>query len=356
MNVGQAYFFEHIRDLLEALKENKKLYPLLVSTTQWPTRNYKTALFKSLESRYNIIYCRDIFAYPWLEYAPVKAFLEVAVTTYANGLRCPKILYAHGMAGLNFSKDLKQIKLLGKYTALFLNGPLHKKALYTAQKYYGGRLPQMYEIGYLRGDRLLKMSETFSRHGFLESLQLSDLPTVVYAPTWGDFSSVSEWTDNIVGVCEEMGINLLLRLHPIMLTGKAKWKTGGINWNERLSNIEKKHSQVRIAMSDDIDEIMLAADIMITDVSGLALEFMTMDKPVVFVPAPRYFEIYGSERPEKWCRPDYEIKNRAELSQELKRAINGDGFKLPIDGLVYNRGKSLETMINRIEQIVRTNI
>lgn len=356
LNVGQAYFFEHIRDLVESLKENESIFPLLFSTTQWPQRRYKAELFSSLKSRYNIIYCKNLFAYPWIEESPVKAFLEVAITTYADGLRCPKILYTHGMAGLNFSKDLRHIKLLGKYTAIFLNGPLHKKALYTAQKYYGSRLPRMYEIGYLRGDRLLKMSETFKRKVFLESLQLLDLPTVVYAPTWGDFSSTSEWVDNVIDVCEDIGFNLLLRLHPVMFTGKAGWKTGGINWNDRLSNIEKKHPRVRIAMSADIDEIMLAADIMITDVSGLGLEFITMDKPVVFLPAPKYFEIYGSERPEKWCRPNYEIKNRADLRQELKKANDGDGFKFPVGELVYNRGKSLEIMIKRIEEIMRTEI
>ncbi|HDH53510.1 MAG TPA: hypothetical protein ENH24_03385, partial [Nitrospirae bacterium] len=252
-----------------------------------------------------------------------------------------------------FTKDFKYVRYLQRYNAVFLNGPLHKKALLTAQGYYGVDLPPMYEVGYLRGDRLLKMSETFNRSLFLESLGLSDVPTVMYAPTWGDFSSTTEWIDKVVEVCGDMGINLLLRLHPIVLTLKAKWKTGGVDWNRKLHDIEKKYSYVRVAMSHDIDDIMLASDVMITDVSGMALEFLTMDKPVVFLPAPRYFEIYGTERPEKWCRPDYEIKDTAELKQDLRKALEGTGFKFPVDELVYNRGKVLNVMVQRIEEIIQ---
>ncbi|VAX33369.1 hypothetical protein MNBD_NITROSPIRAE03-429 [hydrothermal vent metagenome] len=353
--VFQLYTLEHIRDLVDALKSNERMHPMLFTTTKKipMTRNKKKEIFKFLSSRYNIVYNKNIFAYPWLKYSNVKMFFELSLTSYGCEVKCPRVLYTHGMAGLNFSKDFKHIKFVSRYNAIFLNGPLHKKALLTARKYHGADLPPMYEVGYLRGDRLLKMSKTFNRKAFLESLGLPDVPTVMYAPTWGDFSSTTGWIDKVVEVCGDMGINLLLRLHPIVLTLKAKWKTGGVDWNRKLYNIEKEHPHVRIAMSHDIDDIMLASDAMITDVSGMALEFLTMDKPVVFLPAPRYFEIYGSERPEKWCRPDYEIKDVAGLKQDLKKAIEGSGFKFPVDELVYNRGRVLDVMVDRIEQIIQ---
>lgn len=354
LSLSQLYSLEHIRDLVDYLKNSERMHPVLFSTTKRiPTDKFKkNEKFEFLSSRYNIIYNRNLFAYPWLKPSKVKIFFELIISSYGYELTCPKILYTHGMGGLNFSKDLKHIRYVNRYDAIFLNGPMHKKVLYTAQKYYGGTLPKMYEIGYLRGDRLLKMAETFNRTAFLKSLDLLDVPTVMYAPTWGDFSSTSEWIDNVIDVCEDMGISLLLRIHPIMLTGNAKWKTGGIDWNTKLSDIKKRHPQVRVAMSHDIDEIMLAADILITDVSGLALEYMTLDKPVVFLQAPRYFDLYGSDRPEKWCRSENEVKNKTELKEALKRTLDGDGFKFPIDKLVYNRGKSLDTMIKSIEQIL----
>ncbi|HEB75214.1 MAG TPA: hypothetical protein ENJ04_02545 [Nitrospirae bacterium] len=353
--VFQLYTLEHIRDLIEALRDDDMMHPVLFTTTgRIPvTRKKKSEMFSFLSSRYGMVYGENIFAYPWLKSVDVRLFLELSVTSYGAELRCPRVLYTHGMAGLNFSKDFRHVRLLGRYDALFLNGPLHRRALLAAAEHHGAELPRMYEVGYLRGDRLVRMAETFDRGAFLESLGLSDLPTVMYAPTWGDFSSTAEWIDRVVGVCGDMGVNLLLRLHPIVMTGTAKWKTGGVDWREKLSSIERSNPHVRVAVSHDIDAVMLASDVMITDVSGMALEFLTMEKPVVFLPAPRYFAIYGTERPEKWCRPDREIEDAAGLRQELKAAIEGDGFRFPVEELVYNRGKVLDAMMERIGEIVR---
>ncbi len=352
--VFQLYTLEHIRDLIDALRRGETMHPLLFTTTRTVpvSRSKKDEIFRFLSSRYNLLYNRDIFAYPWLKSVDARMFFELSVSSYGCELDCPKVLYTHGMAGLNFSKDFKHIKYVHRYDALFLNGPLHKKALLTARRYYGVELPPMYETGYLRGDRLLAMAETFDRRSFLESVGLPDVPTVMYAPTWGDFSSTADWIDDVVAVCGRLGVNLLLRLHPIVLTGRAKWKTGGVAWKEKLAGIEKGNPHVRVAMSHDLDDVMLASDVLISDVSGMALEFLTMERPVVFLPAPLYFEIYGSERPEKWCRPDYEITGPGELERELSRALEGKGFEFPVDRLVYNRGKSLEVMVRTMEQII----
>jgi len=352
--LSQLYSLEHVRGLVERLKDDEKMHPMLFCPTKWVpgSKLKKVELFKFLSSRYGIIYNENLFAYPWLKSSSIKLFFELSLSSYGSELKCPKVLYTHGMAGLNFSKDLQHIKFVGRYNAIFLNGPLHKKALLVAQKKYGVELPRMYEIGYLRGDRLLERQEMFNKKDFLKDMGLPDLPTVIYAPTWGDFSSTVEWIDDVVAVCGDIGVNLLLRLHPIMLTGEAAWKTGGVDWSKRLVDIEKNHSHVTVAMSHDIDDIMLAADVMITDVSGLALEFMSIDKPVVFLPAPRYFKIYGSDRPEKWCKPDYEIQSKNDLKHELNKAVRGEINLFPADKLVYNRGKTLEVMLKTVEELM----
>jgi CDP-glycerol glycerophosphotransferase (TagB/SpsB family) len=174
----------------------------------------------------------------------------------------------------------------------------------------------------------------------------------MYSPTWGEFSSVNDWLDELVEVSVDLGINLLLRLHPVMLSGDKKWRTGGINWEKRLSDIEKKAMQMRLVLGHGIDEFILGSDVMVTDVSGMALEFMTLDKPVVFLPAQRYFKLYGSDRPEKWCRPEYEIESKSELKRELMKALEGGGYKVPVNELVYNKGTSLENMVETIKRIV----
>ncbi len=353
INLTDVYFIEHVKDLLNYFKTCSKMASLLIGPAKWPVKKRKVETFNFFASRYNIVYGRNIFAYPWLKKSDIKVFFEVAITTYGCDLKCPKIIYTHGMGGLSFSKDLRHVKLLNKYSAVFLNGPLQKKILVLANKMYGiDKLPPMYEVGYLRGDRLLRMSKVFNKNVFLKQLDLFSVPTVLYAPTWGDFSSVEEWLDKIVNVCKDLGVNLLIKLHPMMLTRTSSWETGGIMWEEKLSDIEKNNCQVRIIKNQDIDEIMLGADVMITDISGMAIEFMVLDKPVVFLPAPKFFQLYGLERPEKWCRPDNEIKNDYELKQEINKAIEGKGYKYPVDKLVYNKGESLGVMVKKIEEII----
>jgi glycosyltransferase involved in cell wall biosynthesis len=50
----------------------------------------------------------------------------------------------------------------------------------------------------------------------------------------------------------------------------------------------------------------------------------------------------GYDRPEKWVRPEREIKDFTELKMAITNAINGDGFFYPVDKLVYNKDKSIE--------------
>ncbi len=353
LNIGLfAYPFEHVKDLFWKLQEDEELCPFLVTTTKWPPRTGKKETFDFLSKRYDLVYGQNLFSSPWLKPSPIKLFLELGVSSYHCEIQCFKILYTHGMAGVSFSKNMREVRFVNRYSALFLNGPIHKKAMLVAQKKYGGEIPPMYEIGYLKGDMLLRKASAFDRKNFLEKLELPSRPTVLYTPTWGDFSSPMEWLERVIEVCGEIGANLIVKLHPIMLTSKGRWDTGGIDWKNKLVEIQQRSNRTKILFDPDIDEVMLVADVMITEVSGMALEFMTLEKPVVFLPADRYFELFGEDRPEKWCRPEKEIKTKEDLRKELIKALDGRGFKYPVDELVYNRGKALDVMLKYIRKFV----
>jgi CDP-glycerol glycerophosphotransferase (TagB/SpsB family) len=267
----------------------------------------------------------------------------MAISGFHADLKCKKLLYTHGMGGLNFGKDYEMIKYVPRYNALLLNGPLQRRAIEIAAKMFNVKLPDLYEVGYLRGDRLRVKMKSYNKRNFYVNYNLKEkIPIVLYSPTWGDFASVKEWIDVVCEVCEKLGIYLFIKLHPLMLTYKDSNKTSGINWDEKLKHLKNKFSMVRVWQEQDIDEIMLASDLMITDVSGMALEYMVLEKPVVFLPAPKYFELYGYDRPEKWVRPEREIKDFTELKMAITNAINGDGFFYPVDKLVYNKDKSIE--------------
>src|SRR6266571_514988 len=353
INASPGYMYEHIRELVNAINIDDNLESLLVGPTKWPENKFKKDTYNFLSKTYNIEYGVNLFSHPWLKKVKVDAYIETAISTFASEITCPKILYTHGMAGLNFSKDYKHVQHLGKYDAVFLNGPLHKKAILAAHKTYGGKLPDIYEIGYLRGDRLTKTKNSFDKKEFLRKLDLPDITTVTYAPTWGEFSSITEWIDPVVEICSKLGVNLLLKLHPIMLLADSTWETCGIDWTIKLKEIVALNYNTKTVVNNNVDDVLLASDVLISDVSGMAIEFMTLEKPVVFLPADKYFNIYGSDRPEVWCRPNYEIRDKSGLKQEIMKAISGNHDITAVDQLVYNRGNSVNVMMDTIKKIIK---
>lgn len=342
---ANLHFFEHIKDFYFYLKNNNQSVSI-ISPTINPSNKRKEEFFNYFVNVLKLEIGEDIIPFPYSCYLNSKHYLECSISTYHIEMRnTKKFLYTHGLDGLNFAKDYKAIKYVRFYDFLLLNGPMQKKALEIAANFYNIRLPEMYEVGYLRGDRLWKLSKNFDKQSFQKRLGLKpNIPVILYAPTWGYFSSTKEWIDVVVSITRNLSVYLLIKLHPFMMTERSKFITGGINWAEKLRSLKEKFNHVRVIEEQNLDDYMLASDVMISDVSGLALEFMVLEKPAIFLPAPEYFKLYGEQRPIKWCRPNYEIKNVKALEIEIKKAINGKGYIYPSDKLVYNKGFALEKL------------
>jgi len=336
IGLSDLHFFEHTKDLI--FNWHEKTFKIITPT--FGTDKRRIDIFSFFE-RLGYKIGDELIPYPYAKQLNYKIYIEMAISGFHADLRCPKLLYTHGMGGLNFGKDYEMIKYVHRYRALLLNGPLQKRALEIAARLYNVKLPELFEVGYLRGDRLRKMMKSYNKNKFYKNYNLQNkVPIVLYAPTWGDFSSVKEWIDTVCEVCEKLGVYLFIKLHPLMLTYKDANKTSGINWDEKLKQLKNKFTMVNIWQEQDIDEIMLASDVMITDVSGMGLEYMVLEKPVVFLPAPKYFEIYGDERPEKWVRPEREIQSAEELSLYIKQSlIKQNSYDL--NKLIYNLDLSL---------------
>ncbi|MGH7898982.1 MAG: CDP-glycerol glycerophosphotransferase family protein [Candidatus Binatia bacterium] len=343
ISVAHEQFLEHVRDLWQALERASALAPLLVGPTWFPPRRYKTELFRFLGDRYGLAYGRDVLPHPWLAEAGVELLLELTVSRYGEGIA--KVMYAHGMAGLGFTKDLADVRYLERYRAAFLTGPLHRRALAAAARLHGARLPELVDVGYLRGDRLRARARSFDRRGYLERLELEPVrPLVLYAPTWGAGSSLASWLDPLISITSRIGASLAVRLHPITLHDPR--------WSTRLAAIEASARHVRARPSHDLDDELLAADVIVSEASGLGVEFLTLGKPAVFLPAERYFELYGRERPEWWVRAQPEPGNESELARALGAAIGGARGPSAADDLVYNPGRALDVMLDAIRSLI----
>jgi len=121
----------------------------------------------------------------------VDIFLETAITSYCNlcNKKVIKMLYAHGLSGLGFSKDYKHIKKAVRYDCILLTGPMQKKALEIAAEQFNVSLPKMKEVGFSFGDRMRKKNKDFNKKEFNSKNNLKQNYTILFAPTWGIFSA-----------------------------------------------------------------------------------------------------------------------------------------------------------------------
>jgi len=351
----RSAIFEHIKDIYFYLRDHPSFFVVPIATTKFSIRTHKKKVFSRFESQYGLVHGKNYFSYLWLKKLKPHVYIEPQPTVYADFCKSTiKIMYVHGLANLGFSKDFRHIRIVEKYNYLFLTGPLQKRALLYAHKIYGGRLPEMVEIGFLRGDRLLAKKKDFNRKAFLDKINLQDRFTLLFAPTWGEFSGTKEWIDKIVDIAQELDINILLRLHPILTSGKIGWETSDVNWNIKLQQLAQRYNRVHIAVDDDIDDYLLVSDVAVTDASSVGMEFMLLEKPVIFVPAPIFFKVYGKERPIAWVREGLEARDAADLKDNLKKCLESHyTIKIyPLEKMVYNPGRAIYAIVSFLENLL----
>jgi len=181
------------------------------------------------------------------------------------------------------------------FDAHFLTSPLHREQTENTIRSYGleNMKIDLYNIGYSKADALL--NGEYSREKVLNDFGLSpDNKTVLYSPSWDEGLSLRTNGKKIVEKLLELeGINVIVKLHPISYCPpdgpNYQFYTGGIDWIKELSVFEIKKTFRHVPVSN-IDPILSAADLMVTDVSSVALEFIILDKPVIYIDCPEFFE------------------------------------------------------------------
>ncbi|MBQ2454150.1 MAG: CDP-glycerol glycerophosphotransferase family protein, partial [Lachnospiraceae bacterium] len=99
--------------------------------------------------------------------------------------------------------------------------------------------------------------------------------TVLLAPTWGPSSILSKYGDRIIQCLVDTGYRIIIRPHPQSFTAEAKL----------MEELMKKYPDSdRLSWNRDTDnfEVLRQSDILISDFSGVTLEFaFVYDKPIM---------------------------------------------------------------------------
>jgi len=108
--------------------------------------------------------------------------------------------------------------------------------------------------------------------------------TVLYAPTWSQYSSLNSIGEQLVQSLCDAGYAVVVKLHDRSRDSRYI-HSGGIDWVNRLEPVLKK-SGGRLAASGDACKYMAAADVMITDHSSAGFEYLLLDRPLIRIEMP----------------------------------------------------------------------
>jgi len=226
------------------------------------------------------------------------------------------------------------------FDAVLCVGPHHEQEIRAREQLAGLPAKTLVECGYGRLDTLLN-DNSRPETG-------SSPPCIIVAPSWGEQALLERHGAAVIRPLLASGFQVVLRPHP--RTRKLQPAV--------LEGIAREFSDhPRFSLDEDIEgrHSLIAADLMISDWSGAALEFaLGLERPVLFVDVPR-----------KVLNPDYEallvepleVRIRNEVGQvvsedaldtlgEMAGAMLSDSYDWPTairqarERRIYNCGSS----------------
>jgi hypothetical protein len=170
---------------------------------------------------------------------------------------------------------------MSEFDVLLSTGPECTRTANTFRSIYGHKYV-IWEVGYPKIDNLL------TTQGAAHS-QFSGQPLhVIYAPSWGKHTALDVYGLSPVQWAHDAGHSVTIKLHPMSLSSHNDLATGGVDWCKAIEpyrNLER----VKVIDTAANDDVLRNADVMISDVSGIAYEFILMEKPVIFLDLPGFF-------------------------------------------------------------------
>ncbi len=219
----------------------------------------------------------------WLPHVDVF----VSASQYTMGIpRSAKasVLIPHGLP----SKGNSVIARSFAFSHVFLTGPMLEELFQWALRSRPEARTRLLRAGYPRSDPWLRSPPPAPR-----------VPrTVLFAPSFEEGTSLFRYGEAIVErLLEVPGVDVWVKLHPVLL--HPDWiARNGRNWSERLAVRFADEPRVAIVGTQSGDGPLLAASALVTDVSGIAWEFLLLGRgPIVYLDCP---DFYRDTAPKLW--------------------------------------------------------
>jgi hypothetical protein len=255
-----------------------------------------------LWQKYDLLVCTDVYAR-----FPLRRTKKVLLK-HGAGV-ASRILTRHPFRKTIFDFDL-----------VLVNGEadrdlLHRFATekFVTEKVIAAGLPYL--------DRLQTCPE--SREAYLRRIGIAPNKRIaLIGPSWRGLQAIEArepgYFDEIIVGLVELDWQVLIKMHACSFN---KAMAQGEDWAERLC----RYAQPSIHIDYDVDDVpaFLHADILITDISSRAFDFMLLDKPVVAVFPDNFFtDDLDRERIQLLRQGALLIHSTAELKSAITQEMN----------------------------------
>ncbi len=117
-------------------------------------------------------------------------------------------------------------------------------------------------------------------------------PTILYAPTWSAASSLNIMGIDLIGGLLQRDWNVVVKLHDRSRDPRPFY-SGGIDWVGQLTTVMAGRSG-HLVNDANICPYLAAADVMISDHSSAAFEYLLLDRPLVRIHVPELLKSSNS--------------------------------------------------------------
>ncbi|MFH0943850.1 MAG: CDP-glycerol glycerophosphotransferase family protein [Planctomycetota bacterium] len=216
----------------------------------------------------------------------------------------------HGFSLRNFAIQKRALR----FDRLFLIGPYMKRRFVEAGLMEEGDV-RMEEVGMPKLDPLV--NGRYERDRLLEELRLDpSRKTVLFAPTWIEGGCLDQQGREIVQRLRQLDVNTLIKLHDNSFDLR-KQKT---DWARVLPPILGERQ--RLVRGFDSNPYLAASDLLISDASSVANEFLVLDRPLIFFRLEHLEDDWPATDLGTWgTRTGDHIEDAAELLDAVPRAL-----------------------------------
>ena len=146
-------------------------------------------------------------------------------------------------------------------------------------------------------------------------------PTVLYAPTWSEHSSLNKMGKKLVAALSNKQNNLIVKLHDGSRM-PGRFFSGDVDWVSELTPILNASGGC-LANTSDASPLLAAADVLITDHSSVGFEYLLLDRPVVRIHVPELIANtkIGSEYVELLTTVSLSVTEPSAIQRVVEKAL-----------------------------------